>query len=227
MTHIPTLWDFVFKQLQDYNVTSLTYYHLPGAGAHDLDTPYIEYRSVDNKTPDMVPTTIFDVETSFIFRSRSIATPESFTSFAASKDLTKSQRDLFEKLHLSNQKEGLVIASHGANGRTGLFILETTSPLSDMNDFNLRVIQWLVDAAHYSYSEIRKTSEKKIKRLSVREKQILTWVAKGKSNSVIADIVGISPHTVNGYLRSIYLKTGTSDRTTAVLRGLGDGLIDL
>jgi len=44
---------------------------------------------------------------------------------------------------------------------------------------------------------------------------------------VIADIIGISQHTVNGYLRSIYLKTNTSDRTTAVLRGLGDGLIDL
>lgn len=217
----------MFKQLQAYNVTSLTYYHLPAAGAHDLDTPYIEYRSAENKNPDVIMATVFDVETSFIFRSRSIAHPISFKSFAASKDLTRPQRALFEKLHLSNEKEGFVIASHGANGRTGMFVLETISPLVEISDFDLRVIQWLINSAHYSYSEIRKAAEKKIKRLSVREKQILTWVAKGKSNSVIADIVGISPHTVNGYLRSIYLKTGTSDRTTAVLRGLGDGLIDL
>jgi len=53
-----------------------------------------------------------------------------------------------------------------------------------------------------------------------------TWVARGKSNAVIADIVGISQHTVNGYLRRVYLKTQTSDRTTAALRAIGDSLID-
>ena len=52
------------------------------------------------------------------------------------------------------------------------------------------------------------------------------WVAKGKSNSVIADIIGISPNTVDTYLRRIFEKLEVSDRVTAALRGLAIGLID-
>ncbi|RZV42686.1 MAG: DNA-binding response regulator, partial [Acidimicrobiales bacterium] len=50
---------------------------------------------------------------------------------------------------------------------------------------------------------------------------------RGKSNSSIADIIGISPHTVNGYLRSVYLKTGVSDRTSAALVGVRTALIQV
>jgi len=47
----------------------------------------------------------------------------------------------------------------------------------------------------------------------------------GKSNTVIADIVGISPHAVNSYMRRIYLKLDVSDRVSAAFRALALGLI--
>ena len=80
--------------------------------------------------------------------------------------------------------------------------------------------------AHRVYCRLRAASKIKPRALTNRECQILKWVAKGKRNSVIAYIIGISSHTVNGYLRSIYLKTGTSDRTSAALRGVSEALID-
>lgn len=61
--------------------------------------------------------------------------------------------------------------------------------------------------------------------LTPRERDILAWVARGKSNSVIGDVLGISPHTVDTHLRRIYAKLGVSDRISAALAGVGIGLI--
>ena len=54
---------------------------------------------------------------------------------------------------------------------------------------------------------------------------MLGWVARGKSNSMIGDILGISAHTVDAHMRRICLKLGVSDRISATVRGIGVGLI--
>ncbi len=61
--------------------------------------------------------------------------------------------------------------------------------------------------------------------LSPREAEILQWISRGKSNSVIADILGISRHTVDTHVRRIFRKLDTSDRTTASLRAMQLGLL--
>ena len=61
--------------------------------------------------------------------------------------------------------------------------------------------------------------------LSPREKEVLEWVMAGKSDSVIADIMGISDHTVGTYLRRCYHKLDVSNRIAAVVKALGLGLI--
>jgi LuxR family transcriptional regulator/LuxR family quorum-sensing system transcriptional regulator CciR len=63
--------------------------------------------------------------------------------------------------------------------------------------------------------------------LAPREAEILAWAARGKSNKAIAAILGLSPHTVDTYMRRIYEKLGVNDRTSAALRGIGTGQIDL
>jgi DNA-binding CsgD family transcriptional regulator len=64
-------------------------------------------------------------------------------------------------------------------------------------------------------------------KLTDREREILHWVARGKSNGVIAQILGISLHTVTGYLRNIYLKTETNDRTSAAIFAIQQGLLHM
>lgn len=61
--------------------------------------------------------------------------------------------------------------------------------------------------------------------LSPREKEVLHWVAKGKSNSVIADILGVSESTVDTFLRRIYSKLNATNRITAVVRAIRLGII--
>jgi DNA-binding CsgD family transcriptional regulator len=58
------------------------------------------------------------------------------------------------------------------------------------------------------------------KGLSPRETEVMAWVARGKSNSVIADILGISSHTVDAHLRRAYSKLGVYERVSATVRYL-------
>jgi len=51
--------------------------------------------------------------------------------------------------------------------------------------------------------------------LSEREAQVLRFVAAGKSNRQIADVLFVSPNTVANHVRSILSKTQTNNRTEA------------
>jgi DNA-binding response OmpR family regulator len=51
--------------------------------------------------------------------------------------------------------------------------------------------------------------------LTPRETDVLTWVAKGKTNRDIGEILGMSPRTVNKHLEHIYVKLGVETRAAA------------
>lgn len=51
--------------------------------------------------------------------------------------------------------------------------------------------------------------------LTERESEVLNWVSKGKANREIAEILQMSPRTVNKHLEQIYLKLGVDNRTAA------------
>jgi len=51
--------------------------------------------------------------------------------------------------------------------------------------------------------------------LTPREAEVLSWVAKGKTNRDIADILGMSPRTVNKHLEHVFEKLGVETRAAA------------
>jgi len=63
--------------------------------------------------------------------------------------------------------------------------------------------------------------------LSEREIEVLSLIAAGNSNKLIADELSISEDTVKGHVKSILSKLGVNDRTHAVTLGLKRGIIEL
>jgi DNA-binding NarL/FixJ family response regulator len=60
--------------------------------------------------------------------------------------------------------------------------------------------------------------------LTARESEVLLWIARGKSNRDISEILGISPRTVNKHLEQIFTKLGVENRASAAalaVRALG------
>jgi DNA-binding NarL/FixJ family response regulator len=54
--------------------------------------------------------------------------------------------------------------------------------------------------------------------LSLRESEVMAFLAEGLSNHEIADALFISEHTVKSHLKSIFQKAGVASRTQAVAR---------
>jgi DNA-binding NarL/FixJ family response regulator len=63
--------------------------------------------------------------------------------------------------------------------------------------------------------------------LSEREIEVLSLIAEGNSNKLVADQLAISEDTVKGHVKSILSKLGVNDRTHAVTAALKRGIIKL
>jgi DNA-binding NarL/FixJ family response regulator len=63
--------------------------------------------------------------------------------------------------------------------------------------------------------------------LSSREIEVLTALARGRSNKQIAKTLHLSESTVKTHLLHIYAKLGVDDRTAAVTKALDHGIIRL
>jgi DNA-binding response OmpR family regulator len=54
--------------------------------------------------------------------------------------------------------------------------------------------------------------------LTARESEVLAWIAKGKPNRDIGEILGLSARTVNKHLEQIYVKLGVENRASAAVK---------
>lgn len=57
-------------------------------------------------------------------------------------------------------------------------------------------------------------------RLTRREAQVLLWIAQGKTNREIGQILELSPRTVNKHLEQVFRKLGVENRTSAAAMAL-------
>ena len=119
---------------------------------------------------------------------------------------------------------GIGIACFGPDGRSGFLgvVLDDDAPLPDQ--LMLQRIQAIGQVAFQTYCRLIKLAQD-VPKLSNRELEVLHWIGRGKSNSVIADILEISPSSVDVYVRRLFAKLGVSDRTTASIKAYALGLL--
>ena len=63
-----------------------------------------------------------------------------------------------------------------------------------------------------------------VKQLTLREMNILNWVKNGKTNSEIAQIMGITERTIRFHVESIFSKLDVTSRSQAVATAIEHGL---
>lgn len=124
---------------------------------------------------------------------------------------------------------GLTIPVRGPFGEIGLFSVSASLPPGDWQKLRTEIIGNLQSSAVYLHDAVM-TSEAMMKNLrfphlSSREKEILQWVAAGKSQQDIGDILSISPRTVEVHLRSAREKLFALTTAQAVGRGISMGII--
>ena len=90
----------------------------------------------------------------------------------------------------------------------------------------LRKLQALAIQFHLAFTDFEKMDRAVGNvHLTNREKEILLWVAEGKSDSIIADIIGVSHAAIRFHLNNIFKKLDANERTLATVKAIRQGLI--
>jgi len=115
-----------------------------------------------------------------------------------------------------------VVRVFGPSNQTSIFVYEISN--SEVLNSTIERIRWL---SQKTYLEICKQKSAYIQSFSFtkRERQIIKAISQGHANPEISRLLNLSVHTVNGYLRNIYLKSQTSDRVSLSFKAMEMGIL--
>jgi DNA-binding CsgD family transcriptional regulator len=119
--------------------------------------------------------------------------------------------------------KGIAIPCFGPQGRSGLFGAAWPHESAPCQ-VEVHRMKALAQSAFERFCKLVPVQQG-IVPLSNRELEVLHWIAKGKSNPVIAELLAISPSSVDVYVRRIFAKLEVTDRTTASVKAYSMGLI--
>jgi DNA-binding CsgD family transcriptional regulator len=127
---------------------------------------------------------------------------------------------LFQRFQMSRTA---FFPTHDASGARGIVLFSgEREPFTHME---IRDLSFISIYVFDRLAEIRNLDARVAEMLNDREIDCLTWTAAGKTSAEIAEILGLSEHTVNHYLNKATKKLDTVNRTQAVAKALRVGLI--
>lgn len=137
----------------------------------------------------------------------------------------EEQQAFLNRMRGAEMGDGYSLPVFGPRGRNGCISVGRSANEAALDEAPVEEMHMVAQATHMRLCQLLPERTHLDKPLSARELEILDWVARGKSNSVIAEILSLSGGTVDTYLRRIYEKLDVSDRTSAAVVGVGMGLI--
>lgn len=219
------IWREMVVFAQSNGVLRIGYHHLAPAGAPDAHLLRVENEGFGEALlAQYLQARTIGVAVLAAYAQHT-SQPIYLDELEAKPELAPAERAHLAGYRAAGVKSGLAMSVFGPNGRNGLFGMEFSEGVLRLPPDTLRAIRWSCQVMHLRYCDIVIPTLGQLPSLSTREAEVLTWVARGKSNASIGEILGISSHTVDAHLRRIYLKLGVFDRISAALRGLGFGLI--
>jgi DNA-binding CsgD family transcriptional regulator len=157
--------------------------------------------------------------------ARRTTDPFLWSDVAALCRLAEEQAAFLASLDRALTGDGVAIQVFGPNMRHGYVGFGFGGDDRRVTPAKLAEFQIVAQLLHLRACAIIEERNKPNAELSPREREILSWLARGKSKSVTAEILQISVHTVDTTVRRIFRKLGVSDRTSAVVKAVNSGLI--
>ncbi|APO70360.1 LuxR family transcriptional regulator protein (plasmid) [Rhizobium gallicum] len=139
----------------------------------------------------------------------------------------ENERRVFDEAATFGLRSGISVPLHGPEG--SFAVMSFAQSLA--REFDDRTITYLQLAALHFHLGMGKfdtsSGSKNLPNLSLREKECLLWVARGKSSWDIGVILGISENTVNFHVKNIMRKLNVNSRTVAAMKAFEFGIIEL
>lgn len=186
--------------------------------AHNLPAAWVDYYfEHDYQTIDPVVLLAPDFERPFLW-----------SSLDGPYKLVRAQTKLLRQAGEAGLKDGVGVPLHGARGNVCLVTFAAgdghPNPGAELSKLDVLAAQF-----HAAYSAVGRSENdsRYAALLTMRERECLKWVAKGKSSWDVGRILCISENTVNFHLKSALDKLDANTRTLAVVKAIRYGLIAL
>lgn len=140
--------------------------------------------------------------------------------------LSKAEHRILDEARQAGLPGGISVPLHQPGGSILLFNL--AGPLKSVNDaFNARRAYLISSQFHFELHRLTRTrSTKAANFLTPRQRECLTWVARGKTSSEIGIILGISRYTVDYHIEEAMKALNFNSRTAAAVNATVQGLVE-
>lgn len=144
---------------------------------------------------------------------------------------TRSAEAFFEDFQSRGLGDhGVILTCHRQSGIYGVSNFCFSRPAQGWEAFRrerMEILRFLTNDLTETYETIYDGMARRQFNITNREKECLFWVAMGKTDEEIGDLLSIGKWTVVSHLKSAKYKLGTANRTAAVARALATGVIKL
>lgn len=145
--------------------------------------------------------------------------PERFDEILRSlPSLNPDEQAYMEAFKTSGMTNGLLVPTYGPFGRPALIGLTDIAHPNLLDEIDIPLAGAVAQQIH-TRMELLQIKEP-VAGLSPKEREILGWLAKGKSAADIATITGSKPPTVATHIKRIYAKLQVHDRVNCVAKAM-------
>lgn len=139
--------------------------------------------------------------------------------------LNKAESDYLQSLDGWGMPEGICAVAYGPAARVGFVGAAPSATFDRASLPDKDMFRIAAETSFLRYCELNVLELGFEMNLSSRELDVLHWMAQGKSNAAIGEILGLSQDTVGTYIKRIFAKLDVFDRTSAVMKGVTRGLV--
>ena len=139
-----------------------------------------------------------------------------------------TKKFLFEALDAGIGAQGVSVPIRGPDGQFALFTANSRAGDEEWAAFNHSHREALLIASHFFHERAQAIDNAvltAIRPLSPRERDVLSFLARGAARGQVAERLGISEHTLRAYIDSARAKLGAANTTHAVAIALTRGEI--
>lgn len=216
----------IIKEMNDFGFECLTVWALPPPGHNPDDGVLLNTR----------PEEYIDryVEQNYVERDpvikylRKATAPFSWGDVKERERLSRSDRLIIDEAREFQVHDGIVVPVITVSGSIALF-----SPCGEKPDLSDRARKAVEVMGIMTLQTLRRTTLDELRQkpdyrpLTRREREVMQWVAHGKSDDEIGEILSISSGTVLVHVENAKRKLDAYKRTTAVISALRRGEISL
>ena len=216
----------IMKELEWFGFSCVTSFTIPGPGGHLKDNIWLNNRPAEYV--ERYQEKNYVIHDPIVKELRLNMNPYSWGDVRERRDLKKSERTIIDEGREFGAHDGFIIPIVSLAGSLSLF-----SPCGRDPDLSPRSRAALEIIGIYSHQALtralvrRQRGEVVHTPLTPREREIMQWVAIGKTDEEIADILSISTTTVTSHVEHAKQKLDAFRRTYAVVQAIRLGEISL